>query len=150
MFKNYMKITYRNLLKYKRYSFVNIVGLALGLAVCIMIFLYIKNELSYDKYHKYKDRIYRVERYGVFNGKDYHYPNISAKMGPTLAEELPDISQYVRFRPYYVTILDNRVRYNKERLIAADENVFDVFSFSLKRGDPKTALKQPYSIVLTE
>ena len=150
MLNNYIKIAWRNLIKYKNYSFVNILGLAIGLAACMLIFLFIHNELGYDSYHKNADYIYRVERYGVFNGKKYHYPNISAKMAPTIAEGFPEILQYVRFRPYQLHVLDKRLTYKEERLIATDSNVFEVFSFELKRGNPNKALKDPYSVVITE
>jgi putative ABC transport system permease protein len=136
--------------KHKVYTLINILGLSIGMAVCITIFLFVKDEISYDAYHENADRIFRVERYGMFNGKSYHNPNLSVPMGDALKNEYPEILERVRFRPFYVKVQNQYQNLQDERIIAADENLFDVFSFRLLKGDENSALTNPYSIILTQ
>jgi putative ABC transport system permease protein len=150
MLKNYLMITLRNIKKHKGYSFINIAGLAIGMACCILIFLYVWDELSFDRYHEHADRIYRLERKGRFNGQDYHEAVSPNPMGPALANDFPEILQAVRFVPRGMLVRDQKNTYSPEAFFFTDANVFDVFSFSLVKGNPNTALVEPNSIILTE
>ncbi len=150
MFKNYYKIALRNLAKNKTISLINIIGLAIGLAAVILILSYINNELSFDKFHDKGNRIYRgiiktTTDQGIETG-----PQMIAAVGPSLSEEFPEIEKMVRFREpenKFLTYKDNSFYTNN--LLYADSTLFDVFSFRLLTGNPKTALAAPYSIVLS-
>ena len=160
MIKNYLKIAYRNLVRYKIYSFINISGLAIGIAFCILTFLFVRNEWTYDAFHENADRIYRVYAESSEAGADGTFSR-SAEMpvalGPALAEAFPDISAYVRLsqqRMHRVSERVTRVTYKgvsfDEKILLADPAFFDVFSFSLKIGDAQTALRKKNSVVISQ
>ena len=147
MFKNYLKITMRNIKRQKLYSLINLIGLAIGMFVCILIFLYVKDELSYDKFHEKADRIYRI------SGDN----NIimTGPLAPLLKSELPEIEDYVRlYAPHIwsgislVSSIDKQ--FYSERFYFADPSFFDIFTFPFLSGNPQNALKDVNSIVLTE
>lgn len=151
MFKNYFKIACRNLWKSKGFSAINIFGLAMGLAICLLITLFVKDELSYDRYNEKADRIYRVNVDIRVNGAKYTSRFSSAALGPVLAKEYPQIEKTVRIRDDGEIL----VRKGTETLLEpnscfADSTFFDVFTFPMVAGDPKTALTQPYSLVISE
>src|SRR5688572_17978702 len=100
MFKNYFKTAVRNLVKNKFYSLLNLTGLAVGLATCLLIFLYVSDELSYDKYHQKSQRIYRVNNEVKFGGNYFDIAQAPALMGPTMVMEIPRVEQYTRLRWY--------------------------------------------------
>ena len=150
MLANYLKIAFRNLLKHKGFSFINILGLAIGMTCCILILLYVQDERSYDRYHENADRIYRlrVERFAG-GGETERSAAASSPMAPAALSDLPQIERAVRFnrRTYLVEHEDRR--FYEPNFLWADSSVFDVFSFPFLRGDPKSALVAPYSVVLT-
>jgi putative ABC transport system permease protein len=149
MFKNYLKIALRNLSKYRIYSLINIAGLSIGIACCLLILMHITDEASYDKYHKNAERIYRVT-YEIDNhGKTTSTAQTPAPLGPALLKEYPDIKDYVRFFRSDVSLNRGEKRFF-ETLYFADESIFDIFTFPLLRGNLDTALEEPNSIVLTE
>ncbi|OGU60104.1 MAG: hypothetical protein A2V66_10470 [Ignavibacteria bacterium RBG_13_36_8] len=150
MFKNYLKTALRNIKKHKGYAFINITGLAVGLGICLLILLFVFDEFSYDKYHDNADRIYRVERQGTYQGKEYHTPVTPHPMGPALVRDYPEIKAAVRFDYNDIPIKDWNNQSNEERIYFTDSNVFEVFSFKLLKGDPATTLVEPNSIILTE
>ncbi|MFQ5751728.1 MAG: ABC transporter permease [bacterium] len=151
MFKNFVKISLRNLGKYKSYSFINIVGLAIGMAVCLLIFLFVQDELSYDRFHKNADHIYRVV--GDLNtGK---ISPESAATGPPLAPamlvEMPSVLDAVRIaHKRDVLVQSDSRRFYENRVGYADASMFNVFSFPLITGDAATVLTARYSIVISE
>jgi putative ABC transport system permease protein len=154
MIKNYFKIAWRNLLRYKGFSFINILGLAIGLACCILVTLFIKDELSYDRYNKNAGDIYRVVKDFV-NDDGSRLPDATTPpaIGPAIQKEIPEIEQVVRFMPgwggkFYVR--NGEKRFIETNLYRADSSIFDVFTFQFLQGDPNTALKAPDAIVLTE
>ncbi len=100
MLKNYFKIAFRNLWRNKGYSFINIFGLAVGLASCIVILLYVAHELSYDKHYENSDRIYRVASKIDFSGNYMEFASAPAPMGPTLKQDYPEVEAMARLRPY--------------------------------------------------
>jgi len=100
MFKNYLKVSLRNLWRNKGFSAINIIGLALGLATCLLILFFVADELSYDKYNEKAERIYRVDGDIQFGGNHFILAVCQEPMGPTLKKDFPAIKQYVRFRNY--------------------------------------------------
>jgi putative ABC transport system permease protein len=157
MFQSYFKIGWRNLLKKKAYSAINVFGLGLGIASCFMIFLFVQDELSYDTYHEKGDRIYRVIHGWKSTGDStLGNPNPfwvwgNAPIGPALGNEFPEIDKVVQFsgRADILLSIDDK-QYQEDGVFFMDSTAFDMFSWKLIQGDPKTALVAPYSIVLTE
>ncbi|WP_166335360.1 ABC transporter permease [Sphingobacterium chungjuense] len=152
MIKNYIKIAWRNLLKNKGYSSINILGLAIGLACCLLVVLYIQDELSFDHYHTNKDRIYRVVHdWKEKNGTETHQIWGNAPVGAALKADFPEIEKVVQFSGQISILLKQGDKaFQEENIFCMDSTAFDVFSWQFIAGDPKTALTAPYSIVLTE
>lgn len=151
MFKNYLTTAYRNLIKHKFYSSINIFGLSLGIACCILIFAYIGHELSYDGYHKNVDNIYRIISKRTVSGQTSELARSPAPVGPTMVEELPEVVNAVRFSPTVKRVFAYQDKtFFEEGVLYVDQSVFDVFSFEMIEGDPKTALEVPFSMVFTE
>jgi putative ABC transport system permease protein len=152
MLINYLKIAVRNLLSNKIYSLINILGLAIGMAACICILLFLQKELSFEKMHLDADRIYRVLTIDKALGT--HNQRVGITM-PPLAQaapvSVPEIEASLRLTGGSKLILryGDRLAVSAEKVRYSDENFFDFFSFRLSQGDPATALKEPYSIVLT-
>ncbi len=157
MYKNYFKIAWRNLVKKKAYSFINIFGLGLGIACCVLIFMFVQDELSYDTYHTKRDRIYRVIHGESATGKpedgspDPFWVWNNAPIGPALKNDFPEIEKVVQFSGRADILLTyGEKAYQEEGILFMDSTVFDVFSWKLLKGNPETALAAPFSIVLTE
>jgi hypothetical protein len=152
MLKNYFKITFRNFFKHKGYSFINILGLAVGIALFILMFLYVHYEFGYDKFNEHYDRIYRIGNHEVNRG--YMAPAI----GEEIDEVVPEIEKVARvaFRGNYLiqyTSSDQNQKVNSFTVRSfawCDESIFDIFTLPFVSGDPKTALIDPWSLVLTE
>lgn len=151
MFKNYFKTAFRSLKKNKGFTIINVLGLALGLCVCMLIVFYVIDELGYDTYNAKADRIYRVNNDVKFGGKSVQSAVSAAPLGPTLATDFPEVEKAVRFRnwqSFKVRKGDQNVQEN--HMAYVDGSVFDVFSLPMIQGDPKTALSEPRTMVLTE
>src|SRR5690348_8078970 len=150
MLKNYFKIAFRNLLRNKIYSFINIMGLSLGLASAMLIILYVKDEVSYDRFHSNANNIYRV--IVGQTGADASAKKMGITgyfQGPKFTAKIPEIKSFVRLQGGYQDIkIGTEIK--GQQLLHADTNFFSVFSFPLLQGDAKTALSQPYSIVISE
>ena len=151
MFKNYFKIAFRNLWNNKGFSAINIAGLAIGLATCLLMLFYVTDELSYDKYNEKADRIYRVDGDIKFGGNHFVLAVAPDPLGAALKKDFPQVEQYVRFRGYGGLLVKKGTQnINEERIIYADSTLFDVFTLPMIQGDPKTALIEPNSVVITE
>ncbi len=152
MIRNVLKISIRYLIKQKSYAFINIIGLAIGLATCILIFLFIQNELNYDRFHQNASNIIRVEPRWVGLGEDSHWAATNGGLLPALESRFPEIKTAVKIHfTYQPSIVENGdIIFSEERLLIADSSFFDVFSFQLIEGDPKTCLSGVGKIVLTE
>ncbi len=153
MIRNYFKIAYRNLVKYKFISGINLFGLTIGLTCCLLILAYILNELSYDRYNKNADRIYRVTR--SFNNQDgvvsLNLSTIAPPFGHYLPTDFPEIEKMTRLLDNGITPLRYKEKlFNEKQVFFGDENLFDVFTVDVLKGNPKTALRDPFSIMLTE
>jgi putative ABC transport system permease protein len=159
MFKNYLKTAFRNLLRHKGYSAINITGLTIGLTCCMLIFQFVAFQKSFDTFHENADRIYRV---AISENRSDEGAQTSAIVGfgavPALTQEVPEIVRYVRIRPDFFqegpTISYNgageeRV-FKESRVLFADSSVLNMFTYPLVKGDPATALRQPQTLLLTE
>ena len=151
MLKNYFKIAFRNLLRNKAFSFINIIGLAVGIACCIAIMLFVQDELSYDRFDEFADQIYRPRLLGRVNGHDMNMAQSPVAMGPTIYHDLPDVVAYTRLIKSGSTVVQYKDKtFSEERFFGADSTVFDIFTFPFVAGNPKTALIQPNTVVITE
>lgn len=153
MFKSYLKIAYRNLIRYKFTSFINLFGLTIGLTCCLLITSFILNELSYDRHHKNASNIYRVTR--SFNNDEgvvsLKLSTVAPAFGLYLPGDFPDIKKMTRMLANGSTpIRFGEKKFNEKNVYYADENLFDVFSIKVLKGNPATALKDPFSVMLTE
>ncbi|MEP1097040.1 MAG: FtsX-like permease family protein [Cyclobacteriaceae bacterium] len=155
MFRNFFKITYRNLLRQKVYSFLNLSGLAIGLACSILIFLYVNDELSYDRFHEKSDRIYRVLEHFESEGNGEHSASQPFPAGPTLQSEYPsEIAQAVRLFNFQspTLALSNKEAdkaFNESKVFFVDSTFLDVFDFKLISGNRESALDDPNVILIT-
>ena len=151
MLKNYLKIAWRGLRRQKAYSAINILGLALGVACCILVFLFVQHERSYDAFHQNADAIFRVIR-NEKNPAGAH--TLSAyqplPLAPALREEFPAILRAVRLIPMKDVVVRLGETSFSEEVLFADAALFQMFTFPLLQGDPATALQNPNAIVLSE
>lgn len=152
MYKNYLKTAFRNLLKYKGYSFINITGLALGMAACLMILLFVNNELNFDGFHEKKANIYRldeVQRFGAVSEQKVAlsmYP-----MGPNIMADYPEVVNFTR----YWTIGRTLVEYNNKQvymdnLVRVDTSFLQMFDFKLIEGSRENAFQDNYDVLISE
>ncbi|MDR3715352.1 MAG: ABC transporter permease [Puia sp.] len=144
MLKNYFKIAFRNIVRHKAFATINIAGLAIGMACSIFILLWVQNELSYDKFHKNADHIYRLSAGGATN---------SGPMVPELKAEIPAIKNFVRLlfvQPTTTVFATGTKRFEEKAVYYADSTLLQVFSFPLTDGDPETALARPDAVLITE
>ncbi len=152
MIKNYFKVAFRNLWKNKGYSAINIFGLAMGLATCLLITLYVTNELSYDRYIKNADRIYRINSDIRFGGGDLHFTQTSDMMGQLIKKDYPQVEEYTRiFNNDGEKLIKKGTEFITEPRVAnVDSTFFDVFALPVIEGNTKTALNEPNTVVVTE
>lgn len=151
MIKNYFKIAWRNILKYKGFSLINIGGLALGMASCLLLMLYVNYHLTYDKQFKDIDQVYMVENNQPGDGKIYTFSSTPRQAAAFIKNEVPDVAEAVRLVDYGgVGLLTYNNRHLKKAGMFADDGFFDILSYSFIKGSPQTALKSPNSIVITE
>jgi putative ABC transport system permease protein len=153
MLLNYFKIAWRNLMKYKFISFINLFGLTVGLTCCLLITTYIINELSYDKYNKNAQNIYRITR--TFNNSEgivsLRLSTIAPAFGYYLPTDFPEIKKMTRLLNNGTTPMKYKDKLIGEpNVYFADENLFDVFTLDVSEGNPKTALRDPFTVVLSE
>ncbi len=151
MIKNYFKIALRNIKKHKGYFFINIMGLSLGIASCLIISLWVMDELSYDRYHKKSDRIYRIAAHSVIQNNVSDLATSCAPMAKTLKKEFHEVEEAARIRRFG----DQRVQYEdkffkEKKWFYADNEIFNVFTIPMISGDAKGALNKPYTVVLTK
>jgi putative ABC transport system permease protein len=150
MVKNYLKVAIRNLAKHKGYSFLNITGLALGMACCILILLWVQDELSYDRYHKNIDQLYRVVVKGRMSNRDINFSTSPAPLAKALVDEFPEVLQATRFlKSRNILVSYQEKHFNESLMLYTDPNFFDVFSIPLIKGDPQEVLRLPNSVVVT-
>ena len=151
MLKNYLTIALRNLVRHKIYTVINALGLATGIAFCLLTFLYVRHEWTYDQFHEKSDRIYRLGMSGgTFGGRDKAtHVRLSDQIGPLMRENIPQFAHVVRIHEGPGTISHGNNTFEVKSLFT-DEDFFQLFTFPLIQGDPKTVLANPNSIVLTQ
>jgi putative ABC transport system permease protein len=143
MLKNYLLVTWRNMRKNSTYSFLNIIGLAVGMAAFILIILYVQYEVSFDRYHENTDRIYRIIREGrAFT---------PSPLGPELTEKIPEVESATRIlRQSHTLVSFGQTHFLEEEFYWADPEMFEIFSIPFISGNPETALEEPYAVVLSQ
>ena len=154
MFRNYLKVTLRFLLKNKTFSFINITGLAVGTLCCLYILLYVKDQYSYDKHHKDADRIYRITTSLVLTGDKHTNATCSPPIAPAIKRDFPEVEQFTRVVSDFGSTR-HLLRYKEKSLYEydaafVDSTFFDVFTYRFINGTAKDVLSQPYSIVLAK
>lgn len=151
MIKNFVKIALRNITKHKGYSFINITGLAAGMACCLLITIWVLDELSYDRFHENAQNLYRVEENQDYSGREYHVNVTPYPLAPVLKDEIPEIEEAAR----YVSAGGKLLRYGdkvffENNIRAVDPSFLEMFAFPLALGTVDAALESPYSIVISK
>ncbi|MBD3415193.1 MAG: FtsX-like permease family protein [Candidatus Aminicenantes bacterium] len=150
MIKNYIKTALRNLNRHKGYAFINITGLAIGMACCVLISLFILRELSYDTYHEKADRIYRLCLDAQLGDNIMQLPISNAPVGPVLEQDYPEVLSAVRVKTRErIPIKYQSQLFYEDGVFWADSSIFEVFTFSMINGDSQNALDRPYTAVLS-
>jgi len=147
--RNYLTVALRALKRNGLYSFINIFGLAVGIAVCTLILMWVQDELSYDKFNKNGDRVFRVERKGSWQGRDIHSPFTGPLYGPQLKADYPEVVEQARLYPMRLPVHDHRNFTHQQQLFFADPGVFHIFTLTSTGNDLEHALDQPNTVVLS-
>lgn len=151
MFINFLKSAFRNIIKNKFYSFLNILGLTVGLTAFIFLFLFVRDEVSYDKYHEKASRIHRIESDFTIAGKNERFAIVPIPMAPALKLEYPEVESFVRITNIGNTLFRyDDIEYYEEDIFLCDSTIFDIFTYKIIDGDARRCLVEPRSIVLTE
>lgn len=151
MLKNFLLSAIRNLVKHKFYSIINVFGLTVGIAVCIVILLFVNFEFSYDKYHEHADRIYRIDWELDLNGIHTAKAAVTPPMAEAILRKFPEVEAATRFRyfgAHHFKREDENI--SEWRVVYTDNDIFKIFSFPFMAGDPATALQEPYTMVISE
>ena len=151
MVKNFFKVALRNMLKQKFFSFINVIGLSIGIAASLFVVLYVVDELSYDQFHADIDKMYRIDLTGRLNGQEISTTNSCPPIGASMVAEIPEIASAVRIDDIsdVVVTVDEKSFIEESGLFYADSNFFEFFDFPLLEGDAKSLLNEPNSVVLT-
>ncbi len=161
MLKNYLRICFRNIQRNRVFSFINIVGLAIGIAACLLILQYVSFESSFDQFHKNKDRVFRTDVRNIDQGEDRGLSSYTAyKLGPTIKETVPGVTHFTRTHPqYYGAVVtykgtneeDTRQFFEEDKaMYFVDQDFFEMFDYKLLKGNRSSLLTDPMSIVVTE
>ena len=150
MFKNHITVAIRTLLRHKVYSFVNISGLAVGIACCMLIMLFVQDELSYDKFHKNADQIHRVLWNARYGDNEWTMPYVSVPISETLKERYPEVTYSTRLRRGSQIIRRESNYVIEKNFYFTEGSFFDIFTVPFIAGDPATALNAPNAVILTE
>ena len=152
MIKNFFKIAWRNLIKSKGFSLINITGLAIGLSCFLLITLYVLDELSYDRFYPNAENIYRVNSDLLFGGTELHITQTSDMLGETLKKDYPEVQEYTRIYTNQGSklIRKNNTFIEEPRIAYVDSTFFSVFQLPVIKGNSKTALSEPNTVVINE
>jgi len=152
MLTNYLKIAWRNLVRYRGFSAINILGLAIGMACCLVIFLFVRDELRFDAFHAKGDRIYRLITYRTADGMEQEMPRTPPAFGPTLKATFPEVEQSVRLFQFgnKIQVAVGEQKFFEKDMYLADSTFFTMFSFPLLAGNPTQVLNEPNTIVISE
>ena len=154
MLKNYYLVALRNMRKHKLFSVINIVGLVIGMTCCLLIFVYVQDELSYDRFQKDYQNIYRVALHGRISGQEILTSNSSLPLAQAMLTEIPGVEEVIRLKPANggggMAVRYENLSFLEDKFFYADSNFYNFFSFKLLKGNANTALKEPNSVVITE
>ena len=151
MFKYYFVIVYRNLLRNKTYSAINISGLSIGLASCLLIVLYVLSELNYDEFHPQAENIYRVTNHRILSNTSDNLTTTPLPLGPVITSEFEEVENYVRLLNEIEPIIKYEDKlFVEKKFFFTDPSFFEVFGYGLESGDPSTVLDAPNSIVVSK
>lgn len=151
MFKNYLRVAFRNVRRHKLYTAINILGLTVAITSSLLILLYVYDEFSYDRFHEKADRIVRVVSNAIYQAKEIEYAWAPGNITDILVSEFPGVEDATRLTGVRnIDVARGDKIYNEKHLIYADDRFFHVFTYDFIAGDPATALTEPYSLVLTE
>src|SRR5688572_11591412 len=151
MLKNFVVIAFRNFYKFRFYSLINVIGLTIGITACLVILLFIRFEISYDRFNTNADRIVRIDWDLQMAGVRTYNAAVTPPMAEVFVRDFPEVEAATRFRYMgsfqFKRDIENTV---ESRVVFADNDVFTIFTIPFIHGDPATALKDPYSMVITE
>jgi putative ABC transport system permease protein len=150
MIKNYIKIAFRNLWRHKSFSLINIIGLAVGMAACFLIFMYVRFELSYDKFNQNFGQIYRLNTDIKSPNEVLHWSSASPPMGPALQADYPEVKANARVFGASFLVTNKNEKFQENNISFTDPAIFKIFTFPFIHGNAETALKDPFSMILTE
>ncbi len=150
MLSSYLKIAFRNIKRHKGYSVINITGLAVGIGCCVLVMLYVQDELRYDRFHTNREFIYRAVQTRFRGDQAYEFPAAPYPLGPTLVERFPEVQAFTRFFQGYNARIQVGDNVFKTHHTEVDSGFFEIFTFPFISGDPKTALNDPLAVVVTE
>jgi putative ABC transport system permease protein len=150
MFKNYLRIAFRNLRRHWAFSLLNILGLTIGMSACFLIFLYVRFELSYDRFHSRGDRIYRMVTDIKTPSETLNWSVASAPMAINAKLEFPEIEAAVRVNPSSVLVRRGDIKFQEDHMAYVDSGFLETFDFPLLQGDLHTALREPFTVVISE
>jgi len=151
MFHNYLKTALRNLWKRKSFSLINIVGLAIGMAVSFLILLYVWNEVTYDRFHENAANIYRLATQLDAQGRHFEVASVPAPMGPAMVDQFPEVVRAARLRDFGTRVVSYEEKlYEESKIYHADPDLFRVFTIPVIRGNPETWLQAPFQMLVTE
>jgi len=150
MIKNYIKIAFRNLWRHRGFSLINIIGLAVGMSACFLIYIYVKFELSYDKFNKNFDQVYRLNTDIKTPTDVLHWSSCSPPMGPALQADYPEVKANTRVFGYGSLMVRGNQKFQENNMGFAEPSLFRIFTFPFIKGDSSTSLAKPFSVVLTE
>ena len=150
MFRNYFKTALRNLWRHRTFSLINVLGLTTGMTACFLIFLYVRFEMSYEDFHPKADRIYRAVSDLKTPSETINGSNVAYAVGPRAAMDFPEIESFCRIQKNQMIVRYGEKKFKEEISGLADSTAFNVFGWQLIKGNPKTALTEPFSIVMTE
>lgn len=152
MISNYLKMALRSIQKHKIYSFINILGLAIGMACCILVFLHVHHELSYDRYHQDRDRIFRIAQKIRKEAAELDTARVATPLIPAIRESFPEVESAARFQiaTWDSLVEREQTKYYEDWVMIAENDIFDIFTIPFIRGTPEKALDRPSTVVITE
>lgn len=153
LIRNYLKVTWRSLLKNRLFTFLNVLGLSSGLGIALLLLVYVKDEKSFDRYHANADRIYRVGVTATFDGKSMNWANSPNATGPAMKAEIPEVVEQARllYHDYGKTafITSGQKKFTEKKLYWSDPGLFKIFDVPFLKGNPETALERPNTVVIS-
>ncbi|HMG10306.1 MAG TPA: ABC transporter permease, partial [Mucilaginibacter sp.] len=150
MIKNYVKIAFRNLWRHRSFSLINIIGLAIGMTACFLIFMYVKFELSYDNFNQNSDEIYRVVSDIKTPTETLHWPSSIAPIGPALQQDYPEIKANTRTFGTGFLVQSGDSKFQENNMQFAEPSLFKMFTFPVIKGDVNKAFQAPFTVIMTE